>query len=209
MDLAASVLSFSLMAAVVVLTPGLDVMLVLRQALRGDRRVALATAAGICLGALGWGVAASAGLSALFLASELAYTLLRWAGVAYLGYLAWSYLRSAWRPQVQVDIPTSAPQSAGEAFLTGLLTDLLNPKMAVFYLTVLPLFLPRGYDPILFGSLLAGIHALEAMVWFVVLILGAQAVKGFLGSRRGVRLVDGLAGTAMLGFSMGLALESH
>jgi len=206
--LAQSLLGFTALAAVVAVTPGLDTVLVLRQALRAGRRTAFAAAAGIGLGALLWGIAAAAGIAALFVASEVAYAVLRWAGVAFLAYLAWSYLRAAVRGDVtHADLSSGAVDSAREAFVKGLLTDLLNPKMAVFYLTVLPLFLPAGIAPVLAGAVLAGVHVLVAFAWFTVVILGAHAVRGFLTSRRGARVIDGAAGTAMLGFGLVLGLE--
>jgi len=206
--LAQSVLGFTLLAAVLSVTPGLDTVLVLRQALRGGRRTAFAAAAGIGLGALVWGIAAAAGIAALFVASQLAYTALRWAGVVFLLYLAWTYLRSAFRGgQSPTDLTAGSVYTVREAFVKGLLTDLLNPKMAVFYLTVLPLFLPAGYPPVLAGAILAGVHVLVAFTWFTFLILGAHAVRGFLTSRRGTRVIDGSAGVAMLGFGLVLGLE--
>jgi threonine/homoserine/homoserine lactone efflux protein len=206
--LAQSLLGFTLLAAVVAVTPGLDTVLVLRQALRSGRRTAFAAAAGIGLGALVWGVAAAAGIAALFVASQVAYTALRWAGVAFLLYLAWSYLRAAVRGgTVHTDFTSGAVDAPREAFVKGLLTDLLNPKMAVFYLTVLPLFLPAGYPPVLAGGVLAGVHVLVAFAWFTIIILSAHAIRGFLTSRRGARVIDGTAGVAMLGFGLVLGLE--
>jgi threonine/homoserine/homoserine lactone efflux protein len=206
--LAQSLLGFTLLAAVVAVTPGLDTVLVLRQALRAGRRTAFAAAAGICVGALVWGVAAAAGVAALFVASQVAYTALRWAGVVFLLYLAWTYLRSAAQGELaHADLGSAPADSAREAFVKGMLTDLLNPKMAVFYLTVLPLFLPSGYPPVLAGAVLAGVHALVAFAWFTVVILSAHAVRGFLTSRRGARVIDGSAGVAMLGFGLVLGLE--
>ncbi|HEY3337603.1 MAG TPA: LysE family translocator [Propionicimonas sp.] len=208
MTLIPSLLGFTLLAAVVTVTPGLDTVLVLRQALRSGRRSAFAAAAGICLGALVWGVAAAAGVAALFVASQVAYAALRWAGVAFLLYLAWSYLRAAFRGGgAHTDLVSGSLDAPGEAFVKGLLTDLLNPKMAVFYLTVLPLFLPAGYPPVLVGALLAGVHACVAFAWFTVIIVSAHAVRGFLTSRRGARVIDGSAGVAMLGFGLVLGLE--
>ena len=211
MDLAQSVIAFTLMALVVTLTPGLDMVLVLRQSLRGRRSVAFAAAMGVCVGALLWGDVAPAGLAALFVASQSAYNVLRFAGVAYLLWLAWGYLRAAWRGDGLGEIAEVAVEDVGwgAAFAKGLLTDLLNPKMAVFYLTLLPLFLPVGYNPVLLGTLLAGIHALMAMAWFTVVILSSQALKRFLTHGRGARVVDGVAGTAMLAFGIGLTLEHH
>jgi threonine/homoserine/homoserine lactone efflux protein len=207
MTLTQAVLGFTLLAAVVTLTPGLDTVLVLRQALRGRRSRAFAAAAGICLGTLVWGIAAATGLGALFAASQVAHTVLKWAGVAFLAYLAFGYLRSAIRGDAHVATPSGAPDTTGEAFAKGLLTNLLNPKVAVFYVTVLPLFLPAGYPPAAIGAALAGIHALLGIAWFSVVILGAHAVRGFLTSRRGARVVDGAAGVAMLGFGVALGLE--
>ncbi|MBN9107020.1 MAG: LysE family translocator [Propionibacteriaceae bacterium] len=207
MTLAQSLLSFGLLATVLAITPGLDTVFVLRQALRSGRGTAFAAAAGVCAGTLVWGVAAAAGVAALFVASEVAFTALRWAGIAYLCWLGLAYLRSAWRGDaVSSDIVTDA-QPPARAAAKGLLTNLTNPKVAVFYLTVLPLFLPAGDPPALAGAMLAALHALVGMAWFVVVILAAQAVRGFLSSRRGARVTDGVAGLAMLGFAAALGLE--
>lgn len=208
MTLAQSLLGFTLLAVVVTVTPGLDTVLVLREALRCGRRVAFAAASGICLGALVWGIGAAAGVAALFVASQVAYLALRWAGVAFLAYLAWSYLQAAWRGEgIVAESAAGGLDTMREAFVKGLLTDLLNPKMAVFYLTVLPLFLPSGYPPVASGALLAGVHALVAMVWFTVVILAAHRMRGFLASRGGTRVIDGAAAAAMLGFGLALGLE--
>jgi threonine/homoserine/homoserine lactone efflux protein len=208
MTLLQSLVGFTLLAAVVTVTPGLDTVLVLRQALRSGRRPAFAAAAGICVGALVWGIAAAAGVAALFVASQVAYAALRWAGVVFLLYLAWSYLRAAVSGGgAHTDFASGSVDTPREAFVKGMLTDLLNPKMAVFYLTVLPLFLPAGYAPVVAGAVLAGVHALVAFAWFTVIILSAHAVRGFLTSRRGARVIDGSAGVAMLGFGLVLGLE--
>lgn len=207
MTLVQSLLGFGLLAAVVTITPGLDTVLVLRQAIRGRRQVAFAAAAGICLGTLVWGVAAATGLGALLVASEAARTVLTWAGVAFLLYLAAGYLRAAFRGDPHSDLTADVPDTVREALAKGLLTNLLNPKVAVFYVTVLPLFLPAGHAPALVGAALAGVHALLGIVWFTVVILGAHAVRGFLAGRRGGRVVDGAAGVAMLGFALVLGLE--
>jgi threonine/homoserine/homoserine lactone efflux protein len=205
--LAQSLLSFGLLATVLAITPGLDTVFVLRQALRSGRRTAFAAAAGVCAGTLVWGVAAAAGVAALFVASEVAFTALRWAGIAYLCWLGFTYLRSAWRGDaVSSDVVTDT-ETPARAAAKGLVTNLTNPKVAVFYLTVLPLFLPAGYPPALAGALLAGLHAVVGMAWFVVVILAAQAVRGFLSSRRGARVTDGAAGLAMLGFATALGFE--
>mgnify|MGYP001571573059 CR=1 FL=1 len=207
MTLTQAVLGFTLLAAVVTLTPGLDTVLVLRQSLRGRRGVAFAAGLGICVGCLVWGVAAATGLAALFVASQTAYLVLKWAGIAFLLYLAYSYLRAAIRGASHLDTSGGGTDTVREAFMKGLLTNLLNPKVAIFYVTVLPLFLPSGYPPAAIGALLAGIHAALGMIWFTVVILGANALRRFLTAGRGPRIIDAAAGTAMLGFAVVLGLE--
>jgi threonine/homoserine/homoserine lactone efflux protein len=192
---------------VLTITPGLDTVFVLRQALRSGRASAFAAAAGVCSGTLVWGVAAAAGVAALFVASQVAFTALRWAGIAYLCWLGFTYLRSAWRGDATSSDDVPVADSPARAAAKGLLTTLTNPKMAVFYLTVLPLFLPSGYPPALAGAMLAGLHAVLGMAWFAVVILAARAVRGFLASRRGARITDGVAGVAMLGFAAALGFE--
>lgn len=207
MSLTQSLVSFGVLATLLAITPGLDTVFVLRQALRSGRSSAFAAAAGICAGTLLWGVAAAAGVAALFLASPVAFSALRWAGIGYLCWLGVGYLRSAWRGEaVNADLASRA-ESPRRAAAKGLLTNLTNPKVAVFYLTVMPLFLPAGYQPALAGAMLAGLHALVGMAWFVLVILAAQLVRGFLSSRTGARLTDGAAGAAMLGFAAALAFE--
>lgn len=207
MTLTESLIRFTLLATVLAITPGLDLVFVLRQSLRGGRRTAFAATAGICLGALVWGVAAAAGAAALFRASPVAYTVLRWAGVTFLTYLAFTYLRAAIRGDSSRSARGRAVGTAREAFARGLLTDLLNPNMAVFYFSVMPLFLPTGHNPVVAGALLAGAHDLVVFTWFSVVIFAANAVSGFLTSRHGSRAIDGVAGIAILGFGLVLGLQ--
>ncbi|PKQ31628.1 MAG: lysine transporter LysE [Actinobacteria bacterium HGW-Actinobacteria-2] len=207
MTLTQSLLGFGLLAAVLALTPGLDTVFVLRQALRSGRAAAFAAGAGVCVGTLVWGVASAVGVAALLVASQLAFTALRWVGIAYLCWLAFGYLRSAWRGLPPAELGTDGAESVRTAALKGMATTLTNPKMAVFYLTVLPLFLPAGYPPALAGAMLALLHAIIGMAWFVVVIIAARSVRGFLNSRRGTRVVDGTAGVAMLGFAVALGVE--
>lgn len=209
MTLWQAIVGYTTVAAVMTIIPGLDTVFVLRQALRDRRAVAFASGLGICAGTLVWGTAAAAGVAALFVASQTAFTVLRFAGVGYLLWLAWGYLRSAWQGTGGVVLDESRPErmDVGDAFVRGLLTNLLNPKIAVFYLTVLPLFLPAGYPKIAVGAGLAGIHALLGIAWFAVIIAGAQAVRRFLVTRRGTRVVDATAGVAMAGFAVALGVE--
>jgi threonine/homoserine/homoserine lactone efflux protein len=133
-----ALLAFAAFAAVVTITPGLDTMLVVRTAAVSGRRAAFASAGGIMLGCLAWAVASALGITALLAASRVGYEVLRWAGVAYLCFLG---VRTLWRHRRPATSEAAGPRperSAGRAFRVGLTTNLLNPKVGVFYLSVLP-----------------------------------------------------------------------
>ncbi len=197
---------FAIVAALLTITPGMDSALVLHAALRHGRGAAFAAGAGICLGALVWGLAASLGLSALFALSSLAFTVLKVVGAVYLVYLGARMLWSAFRPAHVAAEAVSMPAPSIRAAATkGLLTTLLNPKVAVFYVAVLPAFLPADVPAALFGAALASIHAVESMVWFTALILGAQALRRWMARESTQRGIDAVTGLAFVGFGTALA----
>ncbi|GHJ47784.1 threonine transporter RhtB [Catellatospora sp. TT07R-123] len=215
MTVGSALLSFTLVAAVVTIIPGVDTALVLRTAVVQGRRLALATALGICTGALIWGTAAAAGISALVTASHTAFTVIRVAGAGYLLWLGAVMLRDAWRRRGS-DLDGQAaqlPQSARRAFLRGLGTNLLNPKVGVFYAAMLPQFLPAGVAALPMGVLMALIHDLEAMVWFGLIIGGVGLARRWLvgGAPAAVRVrraIDAVAGTVLIGLGVKLATSS-
>jgi threonine/homoserine/homoserine lactone efflux protein len=205
--LGTAVLAFAVVAAALTVTPGLDTALVLRAALTGSRREAAATAGGIVAGLFVWGAAAAAGISALLTASHLAYDVLRYAGAAYLVGFGVRLLVRAVRGSGDGETTGGdPPASAWRAARTGLATNLLNPKVGIFYVALLPQFLPPGSDPLLTGLLLAGVHALLSVVWFTLLIALASLLSPWLRRPSTVRAVEGVTGATLLGFGVRLAL---
>ena len=202
--LTTSVLGFAVVAAALTVTPGLDTALVLRAALTGRRSEAAATAAGIVTGLFVWGAAAAAGVSALLTASRLGYDVLRWAGTAYL--VAYG-VRLLWRAVRGAAVPEEAPDGpqGWRAARLGLLTNLLNPKVGIFYVALLPQFLPPGSDPLAVGLLLAAVHGVLSLVWFAALIAVAAAAARRLRHPRTLRVVDGVTGTVLVGVGVRLA----
>ena len=185
--LGAAVLSFAFVATALTVTPGLDTALVLRAALAQGRREAAATAGGIVAGLFVWGAAAAVGVSALLTASELAFDVLRYAGAAYLVWFGARLLWRAARPGPDGGPPETVPAvSAWRAARLGLFTNLLNPKVGVFYVALLPQFLPAGSDPLAVGLLLAGVHGAISLLWFALLIVLAGATR-----RRSARSASG------------------
>ena len=207
MSLGTSVLTFALVALALTLTPGLDTALVLRAALTRGRRDAAPTAAGIVAGLFVWGAAAAVGVSALLTASRVAYDALRLVGAAYLVWFGLRLLVRAVRGAAAAEPEGTTTSSPWRAARQGLATNLLNPKVGVFYVALLPQFLPSGSNPLAVGLLLAGVHALISVVWFALLILLASALAARLRRPSTVRAIDGITGTTLIGFGVKLAVS--
>jgi threonine/homoserine/homoserine lactone efflux protein len=160
----------------------------------------------VVAGVLSWGAAAAVGVSALLTASAVAYDALRRAGylVSLGGRILWRLVRR--RAAADAGSAPVAPGGAWRSARTGLLTNLLTPKVGAFSVSVLPPFLPPGTSALARGVLLALVHAVLSLVWFAVLVLGAVAARRWL-QRPGVsRSVEGATGVALLGFGLRLAL---
>lgn len=206
MSLGTAVGTFAVVATVLTVTPGLDTALVLRAALVQGRRAAAATAGGIVAGLFVWGAAAAAGVSALLSASELAFDVLRFVGTTYLVWFGLRLLLRALRPRPDGALPDTTPGRAGwRAARVGLLTNLLNPKVGVFYVALLPQFLPAGSDPLAVGLLLAGVHGAISLSWFALLIALAGVLGRWLRRPRTTRAIDGVTGATLIGFGVRLA----
>jgi threonine/homoserine/homoserine lactone efflux protein len=207
--LGSAVLTFGVLAGALTITPGLDTALVLRAALTRSRREAAATAAGIVAGLFVWGAAAAAGVSALLTASDLAFDVLRYAGAGYLVAYGVRLLSSAVRHRPHEEPAPELSRSAWRAARSGLVTNLLNPKVGVFYLALLPQFVPAGSDPLLVGLLLAAVHGALSAVWFLLLILLAGALSQWLRRPATTRAIDGVTGAALVGFGVRLATTAR
>jgi threonine/homoserine/homoserine lactone efflux protein len=200
------ILAFSAVAAVLTVTPGVDMAIVTRHALELGSRPARRTAAGICTGLLVWAALSAVGVAALLAASAEAYNVLRFAGAAYLVYLGAQALLSAWRGH-GIELAADEHFSSRAAYRQGLLSNLLNPKIAVFYTTLLPQFIEPG-DPVLAVSLLlASIHAVMGLAW-LWFYAGVVARAGDL-LRRGWarRALDSASGLVLVALGVRLALE--
>jgi threonine/homoserine/homoserine lactone efflux protein len=210
MTLAQALLGFALVAGLVTIIPGLDTALVLRAALTQSKLHAWASAVGIGTGALVWGVAAAVGASALLAASELAFTILKLAGAGYMVFLGIRLIVLSFRKGIHELPALERPGgSIRAAFLRGLLNNLLNPKVGVFYVATIPQFLAVGVAPLWMGLLLALVHDAESIIWFAALIYGAQALRRWLNSPRVERIIDRVTGSILIAFGAVVASESR
>ena len=201
-----ALIAFTLAAGLLTLTPGLDTALVIRTAAAEGPKRATGAAIGIGLGCLIWGAAAAFGVGALLTASELAYTVLKWTGAA---YLAWTGIRMILKPRDAFEPGEMKAIDAGPiaAMRRGLLTNLLNPKVGIFYVSFLSQFIPVGVDPARFGLLLTGIHVVEGLLWFAALIAATVPIAGLLRVPVVVRWLDRVTGCVFVAFGLRLALE--
>ena len=213
MTVTESLLAFTLAAAVLAATPGVDTALVLRTALARGSATALAAALGVAAGCLFWGGVVALGLGALLASSPAGFDALKWLGAA---YLVWQGVR-LWRRHGQslqigdpstCDLPTRQGQGLGQAFGQGLFTNVLNPKVGLFYLTLLPLFVPAGVEVAGFSFLLAAIHVGLSLVWFALLIALAARARRWLARPRVLATLDRLTGALFIGFGLRLASGS-
>jgi threonine/homoserine/homoserine lactone efflux protein len=199
-------IAFVGVALAVVLLPGPDMALVARNVFRYGRAAGVVTSLGICTGVLGWALAAGLGVSALLATSSAAFTALKLAGAAYLIYLGISTLRAG-------DVPLSpgAGPSAEipwrRAWVQGLVSALLNPKLGVFFLTLLPQFVGPGDAPAMRMVQLILVFDAIGLAWLVTWSLLLGAVGDVLDRPTPRRVIRLVTGTVLLGFGARVALD--
>ena len=203
-----SVLAFVAAASVLTLTPGLDTALVLRSALNGGSRSGAFAAIGIVIGCLAWGAAAALGVGVLLAASGLAFLILKMVGAA---YLFWAGSKLILKPRQQFELGTSQGDAkvAADYLRRGFWTNLLNPKVGLFYVSFLPQFVPAGVSATGFMLLLAATHGVLGLIWFTILIRATLPVRKFLRTGSVVKAMDRATGAIFLLFGARLALAQR
>ena len=203
----ASLIAYTVAAALLTITPGADTLLVVRHA--GGRGVTagFAAALGIVAGTMVWGAIVALGVAALIVANPLLYDLLKWAGAAYLVWLGMQLLLP--KPDRPNDATTPPSSRLGSPFASGLLTNLLNPKVGVFYLAFLPQFIPPGVAQGPFILLLAAIHGCLGLIWFAMLIAGIDRAAPAMRSPRVTNALSKVTGILFVGFGTRLLLSSR
>ncbi|WP_030019426.1 LysE family translocator [Streptomyces monomycini] len=232
----AALLGFALFALLVTMAPGPDTLLVLRNCLRGGRRAGAASAFGAAAGSLAWAVAAAAGLAAALQRWDAAFMAVRLVGAAYLAVLGaqalWAYRRAAagatgaageagGQAMTDATDATDAMDNAdaanttgaaavrpAQAFRQGLYSCLLNPKVGIFFVAVVPQFLPQGHS-VLGTTLLFGvIDAVIAAGWLLLVAVGAGRLLRWLRRPRVHRNLERGTGGVLLALGIGTAVET-
>lgn len=200
-------LLFAGAALLMVLTPGPNMIYVLSRSVCQGRRAGLLSLLGVISGFVVHVCAAAIGLSAVFMAVPLAYELLKWAGAAYLAWLAWQSLRpGAGSPFEPKRLPPDSPR---KLFAMGFVTNLLNPKIVVFYLSVFPQFVSPERGSVFLQSITLGLTQVVVsfsvnalIVWF-----GAALAAWFAGHRLWLTVQRYLMGFVLGALALRLALE--
>lgn len=237
-----ALLGFALASTLVILAPGPDSMLVMRNTMRGGRRAGWVTACGTLSGLAIWALAAALGLSALLRVSHVGYDILRFCGAAYLIWLGVTSLahfrrKSTAEPAAQAGDPGPAgpgpggpgpggpgltgpgpgvpgltgPGTArrGRAYLNGLLSNLLNPKVSVFFMAFLPAFVPAGASAAEFSLVLGIWFIAETGLWLAVVAWLADRGVRWLRRPAVQRWIERVTGIVLIGFGLRLATESR
>jgi threonine/homoserine/homoserine lactone efflux protein len=200
-------------AALVIVTPGQDTALTIRNSLLGGRWGGVFTALGVSTGQAFWTLAASAGVAALLVASEPVFAAVRLAGAAYLVFLGAQALLAAFRSgHGKAAVPAGPRQprlAPARAYRQGLLSNLGNPKMAVFFTSLLPQFTTGGAGAFWAALALGLVFCLMTLVWlsaYAVAVAGAGDVLRRPAVRR---VVDAVTGTVLVAFGLRLAAEER
>ena len=222
-----TLLGFALASTLVILAPGPDSMLVMRNTMRGGRRAGWVTACGTLSGLTIWALAAALGLSALLRVSQVGYDILRFCGAAYLlwlGVTSLAHFRRKNTAEPVAQASRSAPAVPGltvpgltgpgttrprRAYLNGLLSNLLNPKISVFFMAFLPAFVPAGASAVGFSLVLGIWFIAETGLWLAVVAWLADRGVRWLRRPAVQRWMERITGIVLIGFGLRLATESR
>jgi threonine/homoserine/homoserine lactone efflux protein len=211
-----SFLAFLGISAVVIVTPGQDTALTIRNTLLGGRRAGLGTAVGVGLGQASWTVAASLGITAILVASEAAFTAVRLLGAAYLVYLGAHSLWQAIRPASGSSAGGGAVTrdgrpgiTAGRALRSGVLSNLGNPKMAVFFSSLLPQFVEPGPGAGAAMLALGLVFVSMTIVWLTAYAAVVARAGNVLRRPRIRRRIDAVTGAVLVAFGGKLAADAR
>jgi RhtB (resistance to homoserine/threonine) family protein len=197
-------LAFLLVAALLTITPGADMALVMRHALGGGTRPAFLASLGIGLGCLIWGAASALGVSVIFAQSAIAFVVLKYVGGAYLVYLGVRALTSTTNGAKDAKVTKKT-----NPFAQGLFTNLLNPKVAVFYVTFLPQFVAPDRSVLSQSVFLAATHVVMGLIWLTVYARFIDRMAAVLLTDRVKRRIEAVTGAVLMALGIRLALANR
>ncbi len=205
------VLAFLGVSALVIMTPGQDTALTVKNTLAAGRRTGILTALGVSTGQAVWTVAASAGVAALLVASEPAFVALKLAGAAYLVFLGAQALLAAIRGGPATDLAGGATSRLAPAtgYRQGVVSNLGNPKMAVFFTSLLPQFAPAGGGSFAAMLVLGLVFCGMTFLWLTAYAAAVDRAGHILRRARVRRVLDAVTGTVLVALGLRLATQQR
>ena len=201
--------SFLITITILTLTPGLDTAVIIRNTSRSGMKDGCVTSFGICLGLFVHATFSAIGISAILLHSAEAFQAMKWIGAAYLIYLGVNGLRATFKGNSSLAINEAkhADFKVMKSLREGFLSNVLNPKTAVFYLAFLPQFIDPAYSPLLQSLVMAMIHFVIAMVWQCGLAGAINFAKRLVQNGSVMTWMEGITGAVLIALGIKLLLE--
>lgn len=205
----AHLLVFIGVAAIVIVVPGPDTAVVTKNVLVHGRRAALGTSLGVSAGLSVWTLAAAVGVASVVRASAVAFTVLKLIGAIYLVWLGFQALRAAGHTQSDARAPTANRPAMGAlgGFRQGLLSDLANPKIGIFFTSLLPQFVDPGHSVLLPFLVLGAVFVLMTVLWLSAYCLIAARAAETLQRPRVKAVLDRITGVVLIALGLRLAIE--
>jgi threonine/homoserine/homoserine lactone efflux protein len=200
-----------LVAITLLITPGIDTVLVIKNTSRSGASDGVVTSLGICLGLFVHATLSAVGISAILLQSAELFLAMKLVGAAYLIWLGFGGLKAAFKSHSGLTIDDSEVRSSSvrRSLKEGFLSNVLNPKTAVFYLAFLPQFIDPQYSPLLQAMTMAGIHFVIAMIWQCGLAGAVSSAKRFFASPVALKWMEGITGSVLIFLGSKLLLDEQ
>lgn len=197
---------FIITCLLLIILPGPDTAIVTKNTIVGGRKAGFQTMFGSCIGLSMHTIACVAGLSALIVKSAIAFTMLKYVGAIYLCYLGIRTLLSLRVKKQSLNDELVAPKR-GSYFKQGFITNVTNPKVAVFFLTFLPQFLAPSAEPFWAFLVMGIIYTVLTLVWFALYVVLLNSIRTFMQRPATQAIIEGLTGAVLIGFGIKLAFE--
>jgi threonine/homoserine/homoserine lactone efflux protein len=203
--------AFLVAIALLTITPGLDTVLVIKNTSRSGGKDGVVTSLGICIGLFVHATFSAVGISAILLQSAGLFLAMKWVGAAYLIWLGMGGLKAAIKGHAGIAIGDTDVRSFSvrRSLQEGFLSNVLNPKTAVFYLAFLPQFIDPQYSPFLQAMTMAGIHFMMAMIWQSGLAGAVSSAKRFFANPAALRWMEGITGSVLICLGAKLILDEQ
>lgn len=199
--------SFIVATALLVMIPGQGVAMVLRQSIIGGPRAALLSSIGNCAGIIIWSISSAIGLSAVFTQSDLAYSILKWSGVAFLTLISIQTLLSLRKEFGKFDFDSAVTTTDWASFRLGLVTNLTNAKAAVYAVAFIPAFIPKETSLGLGIITLGGTWAIVSIIWNIGLIWTVKKSSQYIQRPHVRRVLTAISAVGILAIAAGLAFS--